>query len=170
MLNEMTRQPQPSLSMRTTVYLLMFFTFVANCSDSNPSQPKPDAMLVADAMAACVVSIDDCESTCEGTTYFECDDWCPLLEMNARERAARDCSLMANRTSIAGTCGEYRYVRRRDEFSYVTNYFELSGALVGGEAGTDISNYCSDTSFSISYGLVPDCNLVPDEDLCSSSE
>ena len=61
-----------------------------------------------------------------------------------------------------GKCGKFDYVWHRWGFGdHYVKYFDASGSLLAVEVWADFNAYCDGTSFSISHGPVPDCELDP---------
>jgi hypothetical protein len=55
-----------------------------------------------------------------------------------------------------GTCGRWRFVRLRDSYSGWTQFFDVSGKIVGATRWSDTNSFCSGKAFAIDYGVVPE--------------
>lgn len=69
----------------------------------------------------------------------------------------------ADGQASAGSCGKNRYVRLSWLSGGPIMYYDSNGDLLALRRSTDVSTYCG-KSFSIEYGQVPECTVVPEID------
>ena len=68
--------------------------------------------------------------------------------------------------SGVGTCDDFRWVELRPSLDSRIEFFDAVGTMVAAEYGTDCNCFCGGTSFSKSYGPVPNCERVQTDEPC----
>jgi hypothetical protein len=68
--------------------------------------------------------------------------------------------------SGVGTCNDFRWVELRPSLDSRIEFFDAAGTMVAAEYSTDCNCFCGDTSFSKTYGPVPNCERVRTDEPC----
>jgi hypothetical protein len=143
---------------RPGLFLLVLLLDPACASEATQGAPGPiqSASSCALPLSACGASQgEDCEASLAYDQALAKHAGCCDLPPGAGGAACGEL--------ITATCGSYRVlaIGTLGVGTYVKQYYDDAGRVVGARYWTDTAEYCGQTRFSQAYGLVPSCDETP---------